>query len=179
MFGPRGRVGIGSDRAPGSDKAWDANRAPVGALEAFLLGGFAGGAIALVAFLALASTAKGRSSTAFFLPAGTAAHVLQVAQSYFQQHGMRVKAMPDGLAAEEGSEWATGVRVLELRVRDREGGGADVWIGAYIRGFYPKEIHIDPKALFGMIPRRKAFGVARGLAGALGAPGATWQHRRA
>lgn len=149
----------------------------MGAFEAFLIGGLAGGGGALVVFLVWASTAKGRSLAIFHVTGRSSSQVLQTAQSYLVQNEMRIRSIDDGIAGEEGSEWATGVRVLEVRARDREG-GADVRVDAYIRGFFPKEISLDPSAFFGMVPRRKGLRLAQGLAVSLGAPGAPWQHRR-
>lgn len=149
----------------------------MGAVEAFVIGGVAGSVGALVVYVVWGSTAKGRSQSAFHVPGWSSVQVLQTAQAHLLQNGMRVRPSGDGIVGEEGSEWATGVRVLEVRVRDREG-GADVWIDAFIRGFYPKEISLDPSAFFGMVPRRKGLRLAQGLAASLGAPGAVWQHRR-
>jgi len=149
----------------------------VGALEAFLIGGLVGGGGGLVVWLVWASSAKGRSATSFAVTNWSPAQVLAVAQSYFIANGMRIHATEDGLVGEEGSEWAAGARVLEVRARGRDG-GADVRIDAYIRSLYPKEISADPKAFFGMVPRRKLLGLAQGLAASLGTPGAVWEHRR-
>lgn len=150
----------------------------MGITEAFLIGGVVGGGSALVVYLVLANAAKGRSTTAFALAGWTTPSVLAAAQAYFNQLGLRVRAVPGGLTAEVGSKWATGIRVLEVRTQDREG-GVDVWVAASIRGFYPDEIHVNPNSMFGVIPRRKAFRLAQGLAAALGVPGAIWQHGRA
>lgn len=151
----------------------------MGALEAFAIGALAGGGGGLVIYLVLAQSAKGRTTTTFAVPGWSSAQVLQVVQAFLQSARMRPRPIADGIAGEEGSEWTSGVRVLEVRTRDRAAGGTDVTIDVYIRGLYPKEINADPRPWFGMVPRRKAFGLAQGLAAALGAQNASWEHRRA
>lgn len=152
--------------------------AAVGFLEAFVTGALVGGAIGAVAFLALARSAKGRSTATAFLPERTAAQVLQIAHGYFARRGMAVQPIPGGISARAGSEWVTGARIVELRARERDG-GTDVSVDAYLRGFYPKEVNLNPSSFFGMLPRRKALALAQGLFAALGAPGVPFQHRRA
>ena len=150
----------------------------MGFTEAFLIGALVGGLGGAVAYVAFASTARGRSVARFTLTRWNAGQALSVAYGYFAQQGMTVQPIPDGIVARTGSEWVAGARVIEVRARDTPG-GCQVAVDAYLRSLYPKEVTLDPTKFFGMVPRRRALQVAQGLLSAYGVPQVPFVHQRA
>ena len=146
-------------------------------LLAFLVGGTVGAVGAMAALMFLARHAKGRSVARVVLPNRTANEVYQIVSGYAASQRMRVAPIADGLVARSGSEWIAGARIFEVRARDTAN-GCEVTVDAYLRGFYPKEVHLDPTQYYGMVPRRRALRVAQGLLSMLGAGATAFEHRR-
>ena len=149
-----------------------------GFLEAFLVGASVGAVGVLAAVVLLARNTKGRSVARFVLPGRTANEVYQIVSGYAASQRMRVTPTADGLLAQSGSEWIAGARILEVHARDGAG-GCEVLVEGYLRGFYPKEVHLDPSQFFGALPRRQTLRVAQGLLSVLGAGAVAFEHCRA